>query len=112
MTVLPSIATVIAGSVAYFKISVAALPSFNTPIISISASLPGAAPENMASAVALSLEKEFATIDGIKVISSTNTLGSTSITLEFNNDRDIDQAAVDVQAALLRAQRRHSNRND
>ncbi|MEY3225036.1 MAG: hypothetical protein RL565_1226, partial [Pseudomonadota bacterium] len=106
MTVLLSIATVIAGTVAYFKIPVAALPSFNTPIISVSASLPGAAPENMASSVALPLEKEFSTIDGIKVISSTNTLGSTSITLEFTNDRDIDKAAVDVQAALLRAQRR------
>ena len=106
MTVLLSIAIVIAGSVAYFKIPVAALPSFNTPIISVTASLPGAAPENMASAVALPLEKEFSTIDGIKVISSTNSLGSTSITLEFNSDRDIDKAAVDVQAALLRAQRR------
>lgn len=106
MTVLLSIATVIAGSVAYFKIPVAALPSFNTPVISVTASLPGASPENMASAVALPLEKEFATIDGIKVISSTNSLGSTSVTLEFNSDRDIDKAAVDVQAALLRAQRR------
>jgi len=106
MTVLLSLATVIAGTVAYFKIPVAALPSFNTPIISVSASLPGASPENMASAVALPLEKEFSTIDGITVISSVNSLGSTSITLEFNNNRDIDKAAVDVQAALLRAQRR------
>ena len=106
MTVLLSIATVIAGSVAYFKIPVAALPSFNTPVISVSASLPGASPEIMASAVALPLEKEFSTIDGIKVISSTNSLGSTSVTLEFTSDRDIDKAAVDVQAALLRAQRR------
>jgi len=106
MTVLLSVATVIAGAVAYIKIPVAALPSFNTPIISVSASLPGASPENMASAVALPLEKEFSTIDGITVISSTNSLGSTSVTLEFNNDRDIDKAAVDVQAALLRAQKR------
>ncbi|MBU3580125.1 efflux RND transporter permease subunit [Polynucleobacter sp. 73C-SIWE] len=106
MTVLLSIATVIAGSVAYFKIPVAALPSFNTPIISVSASLPGASPEIMASAVALPLEKEFSTIDGIKVISSTNSLGSTNVSLEFTSDRDIDKAAVDVQAALLRAQRR------
>ena len=106
MTVLLSIATVIAGSVAYFKIPVAALPSFNTPVISVTASLPGASPEIMASAVALPLEKEFSTIDGIKVISSTNSLGSTSVTLEFTSDRDIDKAAVDVQAALLRAQRR------
>ena len=106
MTVLLSVATVIAGTVAYLKIPVAALPSFNSPIISVSASLPGASPENMASSVALPLEKEFSTIDGISVISSTNFLGSTSITLEFNNDRDIDKAAVDVQAALLRAQKR------
>ena len=106
MTVLLSIATVVAGTVAYLKIPVAALPSFNSPIISVSASLPGASPENMAASVALPLEKEFSTIDGISVISSTNFLGSTSITLEFNNDRDIDKAAVDVQAALLRAQKR------
>ena len=106
MTVLLSIATVIAGTIAYLKIPVAALPSFNSPIISVSASLPGASPENMAASVALPLEKEFSTIDGISVISSTNFLGSTSITLEFNNDRDIDKAAVDVQAALLRAQKR------
>jgi len=106
MTVLLSVATVIAGTVAYLKIPVAALPSFNSPVISVSASLPGASPENMAASVALPLEKEFSTIDGITVISSSNFLGTTNITLEFNNDRDIDKAAVDVQAALLRAQKR------
>lgn len=106
MTILLSIATVVAGAIAYTKIPVSALPSFNTPVIQVSASLPGASPENMASSVALPLEKEFSTIDGISVISSTNFLGTTSITLEFNNDRDIDKAAVDVQAALLRAQKR------
>ena len=106
MTVLLSVATVIAGTVAYLKIPVAALPSFNSPVISVSASLPGASPENMAASVALPLEKEFSTIDGITVISSSNFLGTTNITLEFNNDRDIDKASVDVQAALLRAQKR------
>jgi len=106
MTALLSVATVIAGTVAYLKIPVAALPSFNSPVISVSASLPGASPENMAASVALPLEKEFSTIDGITVISSSNFLGTTNITLEFNNDRDIDKAAVDVQAALLRAQKR------
>ena len=106
MTMLLSIATVVAGAIAYTKIPVAALPSFNSPVIQVTATLPGASPENMASSVALPLEKEFSTIDGINVISSTNFLGNTSITLEFNNDRDIDKAAVDVQAALLRAQRR------
>ncbi|MBT8550035.1 efflux RND transporter permease subunit [Polynucleobacter paneuropaeus] len=106
MTVLLSVSTVIAGAVAYLHIPVAALPSFNSPVISVSASLPGASPENMAASVALPLEKEFSTIDGITVISSSNFLGTTNITLEFNNDRDIDKAAVDVQAALLRAQKR------
>ena len=106
MTTLLSIATVVAGSIAYLKIPVSALPSFNSPIISVSASLPGASPENMAASVALPLEKEFSTLDGITVISSTNYLGSTNVTLEFNNNRDIDKAAVDVQAALLRAQKR------
>lgn len=106
MTILLSIATVVAGVIAYTKIPVAALPSFNSPVIQVSATLSGASPENMAASVALPLEKEFSTIDGITVISSTNFLSTTSITLEFNNDRDIDKAAVDVQAALLRAQRR------
>ena len=106
LTTLLSIATVIAGAIAYTKIPVAALPSFNSPVIQVTAVLSGASPENMAASVALPLEKEFSTIDGIKVISSTNFLGSTSVTLEFNNNRDIDKAAVDVQAALLRAQRR------
>ena len=106
MTTLLSLAVVAAGAMAYLKIPVAALPSFNTPVIQVSANLPGASPENMASSVALPLEKEFSTIDGITVISSTNTLGTTNITLEFNNNRDIDKAAVDVQAALLRAQKR------
>jgi HAE1 family hydrophobic/amphiphilic exporter-1 len=106
MTILLSMATVMAGAIAYTKIPVAALPSFNSPVIQVSATLSGASPENMAASVALPLEKEFSTIDGITVISSTNFLSTTSITLEFNNDRDIDKAAVDVQAALLRAQRR------
>jgi len=106
MTILLSMATVVAGVIAYTKIPVAALPSFNSPVIQVSATLSGASPENMAASVALPLEKEFSTIDGISVISSTNFLSTTSITLEFNNDRDIDKAAVDVQAALLRAQRR------
>ncbi len=105
MTVLLSVASVVAGVLAYTKIPVAALPSYNTPVINVTALLPGAAPETMASSVALPLEKQFSTIGGLNVISSTNTLGSTSLTLEFDQARDIDAAAVDVQAALLRAQR-------
>jgi HAE1 family hydrophobic/amphiphilic exporter-1 len=105
MTILLSLAVVVTGIFAYSKLPIAALPSYNTPVINVTASLPGASPEIMASSVATPLEKQFSTIAGVAVISSSNTLGSTSITLEFVNDRDIDAAAVDVQAALLRAQR-------
>lgn len=105
MVVLLSASAVITGIFAYFQIPVAALPSYNTPVINVNASLPGASPETMASSVALPLEKQFSTIAGLVAISSTNTLGSSSLTLEFAPERDVDAAAVDVQAALLRAQR-------
>jgi HAE1 family hydrophobic/amphiphilic exporter-1 len=105
MTVLLSAAVVVIGIFAYFQIPVAALPSYNTPVINVSAQLPGASPETMASSVALPLEKQFSTIPGLQTISSVNTQGNTSVTLEFVSSRDIDAAAVDVQAALLRAQR-------
>ncbi|MEP7295731.1 MAG: efflux RND transporter permease subunit [Burkholderiales bacterium] len=105
LTVLLNAAIVVAGVIAYGKIPVAALPSYNTPVINVSANLPGASPETMATSVALQLEKQFQQIPGLNVISSTNTLGATSVTLEFDEGRNIDAAAVDVQAALLRAQR-------
>ena len=105
LTVLLNAAIVVAGVIACRSIPVAALPSYNTPVINVSAQLPGASPETMATSVALQLEKQFQTIPGLALISSTSTLGSTSLTLEFEEGRDIDAAAVDVQAALLRAQR-------
>ncbi len=105
MTVLLAIAIVVTGIVLYPTIPIAALPSFNSPVIQVTARLPGASPETMAASVATPLEKQFATIPGVSVISSANTLGNSSITIEFNNDRDIDAAAVDVQSALFRAQR-------
>ncbi|WP_025916602.1 efflux RND transporter permease subunit [Herminiimonas sp. CN] len=105
MTVLLSAALVVVGWFAYNKLPIAALPSYNTPIINVSGVLPGASPEIIAASVATPLEKQFSTIAGLSTISSSNTLGNTSITLEFSPDRDIDAAAVDVQAALLRAQR-------
>ncbi|MEP7119014.1 MAG: efflux RND transporter permease subunit, partial [Acidobacteriota bacterium] len=105
MTVLLSAAVVVAGIFAYFQIPVAALPSYNTPVINVNAQLPGASPDTMASSVALPLEKQFSTIPGLQTISSVSTQGVTSLTLEFVSSRDIDAAAVDVQAALLRAQR-------
>ncbi|CAG0123954.1 Multidrug resistance protein MdtC [Rhodocyclaceae bacterium] len=105
MTVLLSAAAVLAGVIAYGGIPIAALPSYDTPTISVSATLPGASPETMASSVATQLERQFSTISGLAVISSTSTLGNTAITLEFDQDRDVDSASIDVQAALLRAQR-------
>jgi len=105
MTVLLNAAIVLAGVIGYRSIPVAALPSYDTPVINVFAALPGANPETMASSVALPLEKQFQTIPALKLISSTSTLGSTSLTLEFEEGRNIDAAAVDVQAALLRAQR-------
>ncbi|MDQ5959060.1 MAG: hydrophobic/amphiphilic exporter (mainly bacteria), family, partial [Pseudomonadota bacterium] len=105
MTILLSLAIVIAGIVAYGRLPIAALPSYNSPTINVSATLPGASPDTMASSVATPLERQFSTIAGVKVISSTSTRGSTSVTLEFDESRNIDAAAVDVQAALLRAQR-------
>src|SRR5450830_369971 len=103
MVVLLSATLILAGVLAYFYIPVAALPSYNTPVINVSADLPGASPETMASSVALPLEKQFSTIAGIKLITSSNTQGSTSLTLEFDPAIDINTAAVDVQAALLGA---------
>ncbi|WP_210542008.1 efflux RND transporter permease subunit [Rhodoferax sp. PAMC 29310] len=105
MTVLLNIAIVVAGVIGFRSIPVAALPSYDTPVINVSANLAGANPETMASSVALPLEKQFQTVPGLKTISSTSTQGSTSLTLEFEEGRNIDAAAVDVQAALLRAQR-------
>lgn len=105
MTVLLSVAVIISGIFAYSKLPIAALPSYNSPIISVSAGMAGASPEIMASSVATPLEKQFSTIAGLVAISSSSTQGSTSIVLEFAPNRDIDAAAVDVQAAMLRSQR-------
>ena len=105
MTVLLNAAIVLAGVIGYRSIPVAALPSYDTPVINVFANFPGANPETMATSVALPLEKQFQTIPGLALISSTSTLGNTSLTLEFDQGRDIDGAALDVQAALLRAQR-------
>ena len=93
------------GVLAYLQMPVSDLPSVDFPTISVSASLPGASPETMASAVALPLEKEFSTIAGIESMTSTSALGSTTVTLQFDLSRDIDGAAQDVQSAISQAQR-------
>lgn len=105
MTILLCLSLIVGGLLALGRIPIAALPSYETPTINVSANLSGASPETMATSVATPLEKQFATIPGVAVISSRSSQGSTSITLEFVPGRNLDGAALDVQAALLRAQR-------
>jgi multidrug efflux pump len=99
-TTLLTFAVALAGGLAYFFLPVSPLPQVNFPTISVSASLPGASPETMASSVATPLERQFTRIAGVSEMTSTSYLGSTSITLQFDLDRDIDAAARDVQAAI------------
>ncbi|MFZ4774202.1 MAG: efflux RND transporter permease subunit [Terrimicrobiaceae bacterium] len=105
MTTLVMLTILGGGLLAYLRLPVSDLPSVDFPTITVSASLPGASPETMASAVALPLEKKFSTVAGIESMTSTSGLGSTSITLQFNLSRNIDAAAQDVQAAISQAQR-------
>ncbi|WP_158880137.1 efflux RND transporter permease subunit [Rhodanobacter sp. L36] len=105
MTTLLMTALLVFGIVAYPQLPVNELPNVDFPTISISASLPGASPQTMASAVATPIEAQLSTIAGITQMSSTSALGSTSITLSFDLDRSIDGAAQDVQAAISAAQR-------
>ena len=105
MTTLLMAALLVFGLVAYPQLPVNELPNVDFPTISISASLPGASPQTMASAVATPLESQLSTIAGISQMSSTSALGATSITLSFELDRNIDGAAQDVQAAISAAQR-------
>ncbi len=105
MTTLIMAAMVIFGILGYTRLPVSELPAVEFPTISVSASLAGADPETMASSVATPLENQFSTIAGIESMSSSSTLGSSRITLQFSLDRDIDAAAQDVQAAISSAQR-------
>jgi len=100
MTSLIMIAIFIFGVASYRLLPVNALPKVDYPTIQVSANLPGANPDTMASAVATPLEKQFSTIAGVDSMTSTNGIGSTRITIQFNLDRDIDAAAQDVQAAI------------
>jgi HAE1 family hydrophobic/amphiphilic exporter-1 len=91
------------GLVGFRELPVSDLPSVDYPTISVSASLPGASPETMASAVATPLEKQFSTIAGVDSMSSVSSVGSVSITIQFSFDRNIDAAAQDVQSAVAKA---------
>ena len=105
MTVLLTVAVVLAGGLGYTELPVNSLPNVDFPTIQVSAGLPGASPETMAAAVATPLERQFATIPGLDSISSSSALGTTSITLQFDLGRDIDAAAQDVQSAIAKAGR-------
>ncbi len=105
MTLLVMIAILIFGLIGYRLLPVNALPNVDFPTIQVSASLPGASPDTMASSVATPLEKQFSTIAGIDSMTSTSTSGNTSITLQFALERNIDAAAQDVQSAISAAAR-------
>ena len=106
MTTLITCAITLFGWMAYERLPVSELPNVDFPTISISASLPGASPETMAASVATPLEQQLSSIAGIDSMTSTSSLGSTQITLQFNLDRGIDGAAQDVQSAIAAVQRR------
>src|SRR5213075_2877945 len=99
-TSLMSVAILMAGALAYTKLPVAPLPQVEFPTISVSAGLPGADPETMASSVATPLERQFGRIAGVTQMTSNSSSGSTNVTLQFDLDREIDAAARDVQAAI------------
>src|SRR5262249_28528918 len=99
-TSLLALGLLISGVLAYTKLPVAPIPQVEYPVISVSAGLPGASPETMASSVATPLERQFGRIAGVNQMTSTSQLGSTNITLQFDLSRNIDAAARDVQASI------------
>src|ERR1700693_2238821 len=104
-TTLLTVAVALAGAVGYSVLPVSPLPNVDFPTINVNASLPGASPETMASAVATPLERQFSTIAGLDSMTSASYLGSTSVTLQFNLSRNIDAAAQDVASAIAAAAR-------
>ncbi|HXI73578.1 MAG TPA: efflux RND transporter permease subunit [Verrucomicrobiae bacterium] len=105
MTTLVMAGILLFGLIGFRQLPVSDLPSVDYPTISVSASLPGASPQTMASSVATPLEKQFSTIAGVDSMSSVSSVGSVSITIQFSLDRNIDSAAQDVQSAISKASR-------
>jgi HAE1 family hydrophobic/amphiphilic exporter-1 len=106
LTTLMTASLIVFGAFAYRLLPVAALPAVDFPTISISANLPGASPETMAASVASPIERQLSTISGISSMTSSSSLGSSQITVQFDLGRNIDGASLDVQTALATAQRR------
>src|SRR5882757_3225213 len=104
-TVLVMAGIVLFGIIGYRSLPVSDLPDVDYPTIQVTAELPGASPETMASSVATPLERQFSTIAGLNTVSSTSTLGNTQVTLQFDLARNIDAAAQDVQTAISAAAR-------
>jgi hydrophobic/amphiphilic exporter-1 (mainly G- bacteria), HAE1 family len=103
MTTLVMAAILVFGILGYRDLAVSDLPNVDYPTILVTANLPGANPDTMASSIATPLEKQFSTIAGIDSMTSTSYLGQTQVTLQFDLSRNIDGAAQDVQAAIARA---------
>src|SRR6188474_383350 len=106
MTTLITASLIVFGAFAYRLLSVSALPAVDFPTIAITATLPGASPETMAASVASPIERQLSTIAGISALTSTSSLGATTITVQFDLNRNIDGASLDVQTALTIAARR------
>ena len=103
MTTLIMAGILVFGVMAYRFLAVSDLPNVDFPTIQVTASLPGASPDTMASAVATPLEKQFSTIAGVDSMTSTSAQGLTQITIQFSLDRNIDAAGQDIQAAIAAA---------
>src|SRR6266481_3981607 len=106
MTTLLTASLIVFGIFAYRLLSVAALPAVDFPTIQVTATLPGASPETMAASVAGPIERQMSTIAGISSMTSSSSLGTTSVVIQFDLNRNIDGAALDVQTALTVAARR------
>ena len=104
MTILVMMAILFFGFLSYGKMPVSDLPNVDMPTIEVNVSYPGANPDTMANAVTTPLEQQFMTIQGVQSIFSTSNTGSSTIILQFDLNRNIDNASTDVQAAISRAQ--------
>jgi HAE1 family hydrophobic/amphiphilic exporter-1 len=111
MTTLVMLAILGFGLFAFKGLPVSDLPNVDFPTLQVSASVPGASPETMASSVATVLERQFSTIAGIDSMTSSSALGITNITLQFSLDRNLDSAALDVQSAISAARRLFARAN-
>jgi hydrophobic/amphiphilic exporter-1 (mainly G- bacteria), HAE1 family len=103
MTLSLTVSAILFGALSYFQLPVNDLPAVDYPVIQVQASYPGASPDTMANNIATPLERQFMQINGLELITSRSTQGNTSLTLQFNLDKDIDAAATDVQTAISQA---------